>query len=245
MATEDDAQNPFTRRGFIAAALVIALIVVLGVVIAIVNATRADDTAATPTTAPTTTSAAATTSATQAAGGASVCGLAGEELSGTITTAPEAVWEYQGTIGYPTSELYGPGETADGARYCFQRSPAGALFMAANAIAQGSDPATSSTWAQRALAEGPYREQLLTDVGAGSSDGTRLRVAGFRVLDYDGDSARIDLGVVGSASGQNVTLSGVYELVWQVGDWKISADVPAPLDMATIPDLAGYITWGE
>ena len=36
----------------------------------------------------------------------------------------------------------------------------------------------------------------------------------------------------------------VYELVWQDGDWKISADTQTPLDSAPIPNTAGYIIWG-
>jgi len=245
MSYDDEApQNPFTRPGFITATVVVAIILILGILV-VVRTAGSNDPAAAPT-GGADPGASVTPDPSEAAAEPSVCGLDGEVLSGSLTSAPDAKWEYQGTVAYPTSTTYGPGETtADGVRYCFQHSPAGALFMAANAITQGSDPAVSAAWADQVLAEGPFRDQLLTDVGAGSSEGTRLRLAGFRILSYDGETARVDLGVVGSSSGQAVTLSGVYELVWQGGDWKISTDVQAPLDMATIPDLAGYITWGE
>lgn len=249
MATDDNEQNPFTRPGFIAAAVLVALVVVLGIIIAIVSATRSDDPdpAPEPSSPSPTTSAAQTTEPSDAAGGASVCGLEGEELTGTLSTAPDAEWAYQGTTAYPTSPEFGPGETtADGVRFCFQHSPTGALFMAANALVQGSDPAVSQTWIDYGLADGPHREELIGEVGdASGSDGTRMSLAGFRMLAYDGDTARVDLAVRASSEGQNLTLSGVYELVWQDGDWKISADVAQPLNTATIPDLAGYITWGE
>lgn len=248
MAAEDNEErSPFARPGFIAAAVVVALIVVLGIVLAIVNATRADpEPSATSSSAPSA-SAAPTSEPSEAAGGASVCGLTGEDLSGSLSTAPGAEWQYQGTTAYPTSSEYGPAETDEaGFRYCFQRSPEGALFMAANALVQGSDPSVSQEWVGYALADGPHREDLLSEVGAASgSEGTRMSIAGFRLLHYDGETARVDLAVRASSQGQNLTLSGVYELVWQDGDWKISADVPQPLNTATVPDLAGYITWGE
>ncbi|WP_454044647.1 hypothetical protein [Cellulosimicrobium sp. Marseille-Q8652] len=247
MATDDNEQNPFTRPGFIAAAVVVALVVVLGIVIAIVNATRSDDPAPAPSSPSPTMSAAPTSEPSDVADGASVCGLEGVELSGTLSIAPEAEWAYQGTTAYPTSPEYGPRETtADGVRFCFQHSPTGALFMAANALVQGSDPAVSGAWVDYSLADGPYRDELIGQVGDTSgSEGTRMNLAGFRMLAYDGDTARVDLAVRASSGGQNVTLSGVYELVWQDGDWKISADVAQPLNTATVPDLAGYITWGE
>ncbi len=248
MATDDNEQNPFTRPGFIAAAVVVAIVVVLGIVIAIVNATRSDDPDPTePSPTSPTTSAAPTSEPSDVAGGASVCGLEGEELAGTLSTAPAADWAYQGTTAYPTSPEFGPGETsADGVRFCFQHSPTGALFMAANALVQGSDLAVSQAWIEYGLADGPYREELIGQVGDTSgSQGTRMSLAGFRMLAYDGDTARVDLAVRASSEGQNLTLSGVYELVWQDGDWKISADVAQPLNTATVPDLAGYITWGE
>ena len=42
MAEDTDQKNPFTRTGFILAAVVVALVVVLGVVVGVVNATRSD-----------------------------------------------------------------------------------------------------------------------------------------------------------------------------------------------------------
>ena len=248
MAEDNEQQSPFTRPGFVAATVVIALIVVLGLVIVIVNMNRDDpDPAPTTSTSVEPTSAAPTSEPPEAVGGASVCGLPGEVLEGTLTTAPAAEWEYQGTTAYPTSSEFGPGDTsAGGVRFCFERSPEGALFAAANSLVQGSDPSIAEEWLQYIVAEGPFRDQLLADVGSGTTgEGTRLAIVGFRVLAYDGETARIDLAVRGTSQGQTITLSGVYELVWQEGDWKISADVAQPLNMATIPDTAGYIACGE
>lgn len=247
MATDDDEQNPFTRPGFIAAAVVIALVVVLGIVLVVVNA-RDDDPGPTPTSSAST-SAAPTTDTTAAAGGASVCGLDGAELAtAQLTTAPDVdEWAYQGTTAYPVSSVYGPGSTdaAGGFRYCFQRTPAGALFAASFILAAGTDQ-TSSAWIEYFAAPGPYRDALLqepsTDTG---STEARLRIAGFRLLAYDGESARVDLALVASTQGETVTASFVYELVWVDGDWKIDTSTPEPGNFSTIPDLAGYVPWGE
>ena len=118
--------------------------------------------------------------------------------------------------------------------------------MAANALVQGSDAETGAAWADYALSDGQYREQLLSKLGGVTgAEGTRMTIAGFRVLNYEEASARVDLGVRVSSQNQNLIVSGVYELVWQEGDWKISADVQRPLDTASIPDLNAYVPWGE
>ena len=248
MAEDIEQQSPFTRPGFVAATVVIALIVVLGLVIVIVNMNRDDPDPAPPTSTSTEpTSAAPTSEPPEAVGGASVCGLPGEVLEGTLTAAPAAEWEYQGTVAYPTSDEFGPGATDDsGFRYCFQRSPEGALFAAANALATGTDQTLTAAWIDYFLAPGPYRAQLLDEEGSGSASSTsaRLRIAGFRLLSYDGSSARVDLAVRASADGSDITLSMIYNLVWSDGDWKLSAESESPLDVATIPDVAGYVNFG-
>ncbi|MEE6289295.1 hypothetical protein V2J52_16700 [Georgenia sp. MJ173] len=249
MSNQDETRSPFTRPGFLVAAVLVGAIVVVGVVLGILNATRAGDDPpdASPTPAEPGPSATSPDPSAQPTDDESVCGLKDGDSEGTLSTAPETEWQFQGTTAYPTSSTYGPGATDEnGVRYCFQRSPQGALFMAANAIPQGSDPSVSSAWVDYALAEGPYREQLLGEMGGSPvTEGMRLSTVGFRLLHYDGETARVDLAVRGSAAGQAATLSGVYELVWQHGDWRISADISQPLDMATIPDAAGYISWGE
>ena len=247
MATSDE-RSPFSRPGFIVAAVVIAVIAVAGAVLGVIIASRPEPSPiAAPSESPT------STQSTQVrGGGSSVCGLDGEVLKGTVSIAPEAQWQYQGTTAYPTSSEFGPGATDPaGFRYCFQHSPEGALFAAANALSQGSDSTVAAAWIKYFLAEGPYRDELLA-AGGGSgptsgsnNSGTRLKIVGFRILAYDGETARIDLAVTASVSGKKFTLSGAYELVWQNGDWKISADVAQPLDMATIPNTSGYVTFGE
>jgi len=244
MASEDgEKQSPFTRPGFIAAAGVVALIVVCAIILVIVNLSRgSSEPGPTSTSAPSVTTAPSTPAAS---GDASVCGLDGVELSGTVTAAPDATWKYEGTTAYPTSPDYGPGKTDPaGFRYCFQHSPTGALFAAANAVPQASSDARSA-WLNYVLAAGPYRDQLLSQKSASDSSGTRTTIAGFRVLNYDGKSASIDLAVTVSTDSGTATLSSVYSLVWADGDWKVSTDTDSPIDVASIPNVAGYTTWGQ
>ncbi|MDN5762640.1 MAG: hypothetical protein L0H41_10035 [Microlunatus sp.] len=235
--------SPFTRPGFLISAVLVVVIVVLGVVVAVRVA--GDNSSTTP--PPASTSPAASASSTSAGPDASVCGLPAGTETGPLTSPPAVTWDYQGTIAYPKSPEFGAGKTAtEGYRYCFQHSAAGAVVMAANALAQGSDPQMGESWAEYVLGTGRYRDQLADEIGAATgAEGSRLKVAGFRVLSYDGATARVDLGVQGSSQNQTLTVSGVYELVWQNGDWKISADVEHPLDISTIPDLTGYVPWGE
>ena len=247
--TNEPQGSPFSRPAFVVAGVLVLAIVLLGIIVAVRVAGSNNATAQPP--PPSTTSTEATPTAapsTPTEQAASVCGLPAGMDSGPLTSPPAVTWAYQGTIAYPKSPELGAGQTAsEGYRYCFQRSPAGALVMTANAMAQGSDPTVGNAWAEYALGDGQYHDQLAQEIAkpVKGSGGTRLRVAGFRVLSFDGTSARIDLGLQGSSQNQNLTLSAVYELVWQEGDWKLSAAVEQPLDISTIPDFSGYVPWGE
>lgn len=240
---QSESQSPFTRPGFIAAAIVVALIVVCGIVLVAVNVTKGDPKAApTPSVS---TSPSIISSPGPVTGDDSACGLGGTELSGSVTAAPATTWKYEGTTAYPASATYGPGKTDPaGFRYCFQHSPTGALLMAANAVSQASG-SDSKPWLNYVLAEGPYRSKLLDQGSPSSNAGTRTSVAGFRVLNYDGRTASIDLAVQVATTNGTVTLSSVYSLVWTGGDWKVSTDTATPIDIASIPNVAGYTAWGE
>lgn len=248
--SNETSESPFTRPGFIVSAVVVAVVLVLGAIlgtVGIVNATRDEPTAVPATTTAEEELEEPSEPAEEPAAGASICGLNGKVLEGTVDEAPAAEWEFQGTIGYPTSKEFGPGKTEEsGVRSCFQHSPEGALFMAANGAAQASDPETAEAWLRYALADGPTREALLADGGGvTATEGIRLQVAGFRLLNYDGETATVDLVIEGSAQGQEVTMSAVYSLVWEEGDWKLAADDgSAPVDFAAITDTSGYVMWG-
>lgn len=247
---EKEEQSPFTRPGFIVSAVVVAVVLVLGAILAtvgIVNGTR-DEPTASPATATTTTTSAdqPSESSAPAAAGASICGLSGEVLEGTVETPPAADWKFQGSINYATSTTYGPGTTdQNDVRSCFQRSPEGALFMASNAAAQGSDPATAKEWMNGALSDGPYRESILSESSdVSDSDGTRVEITGYRVLGYDGETAQVDLLATATSQGQSVDISSIYYLIWENGDWKLDTNKEKPLDVGTAVNTSSYTRWG-
>lgn len=252
--TNDETPNPYTRPWFIIAAIIVAIVVVLGVILGIsgiVNSQNQSDDSSqetAPTATGTPSSAGTPPAESSAQSGGSICGLPGQVLEGSLNSAPEAEWSYEGTVGFPTSDTYGPAATTpDGVRNCFQQSPEGAVFAAANAAAQGSNQETVGSFLEYFLAEGPGRDEVLAagPTGGVDSSGIRVDIAGFRVLSYEGESARVDIALRGSTQGQTVNLSMVYDLVWEDGDWKLQVVDPAvPIDVATIPDLAGYIAWG-
>ncbi|WP_454778734.1 hypothetical protein [Georgenia muralis] len=246
MASDDSEQNPYTRPGFVVAALVMAVVLILAAVLGYRTLTGPDETdpSAQPTgTAPTTS--AAPTETPSLAGGDSVCGLEAVELDGTLTAAPaETDWELVGTTAAPSVEGHGPGVVEDnGFRSCFAHTPTGALLAAANVAAMGSDPALTPTVAEHLFAEGPGRDAALSAPPTGNAGGgVRVQIAGFRVLNYAGTEASIDLALRGS----NGVLGGqVFDLVWEDRDWKmqIAPDGQLPTDLAVLPDLTGYILW--
>lgn len=244
MAEDDDTQqNPFARPGFIVGAVVVAALIVAAVFLTVLNLNRGNE--ATPPSADPSSSAAPTPSESAVAGGASVCGLSGVKLSGSVTTAPATEWQYQDVNAYPVSPSAGPGETApEGYRYCYQHTPEGAVFAAANMTIAGFGPVEMRTaLLDYALTDGQYRDRLLGASGGDSSGDVRAAIAGFRVLEYTGETARIDIAFRGTASGQAVTGSTVYELIWDGGDWRINADEAEPARIAQLPDLSGYTSW--
>jgi len=247
MSTDDTEQSPFTRPAFVWAAIVVGLVLVLGAVLAVHAMTTGKTTASPPTASGRPTAATSTPSPSTSSSEASVCGLSGTVMAGTLSKAPAATWAYEGTTAYPTSDTYGPGKTdANGVRYCFQHTPAGAVFAAANAVVQGSDAATAKPWLDYFAAAGPYRDTLLNSGGSGAAaSGVRLTIEGFRLLSYDGTTARVDVAFRGSGSGSTVFGSGIYPLRWEGGDWKLAPTSASDLNMvAQIPDLAGYVSWG-
>lgn len=247
---EENTSSPFTRPGFIVAAIVVAIVLTLGITLTVVGAfNRNEDEAVPAPESPVAVETEAPNSSqapeTEATPNGSVCSLPGVELSGTVSGTPEAEWVYQNAIAYPTSATYGPASSEGAARTCFQQSPTGALFFAANAVAQGSDIATAEEWMEVALSEGPYRDTFLAQgAGADGGAGTRLQIAGFKILSYDGSKATIDIAARFSGSGETAVISAMYYLIWEDGDWKIDSNVATPMDAAPIPDLAGYTPWG-
>ena len=247
MSTEGAEQSPWSRPGFIAAAVIVVALVVTAILLAI-NGAGDDRVAADPgptisSTPPTEPNPDETVKPDD-----SVCGLQAPAGEGATTLAggPEATWAYQDTTAYPTSDIYGPGVTdAQGLRYCFQRSVEGALFAAANSLTQSIDPLTAASWREYILVESPQRDEILAAPLPEPAGNTRITLSGFRVMEYTGETARIDLAFRASSDGQTFYVSAVYPFRWEEGDWRLDVSSAEELErVAQIPDLAGYIRWG-
>jgi len=241
---EDGQGSPFARPAFLVAAVLVFVIVLLGVVVA-VRVSRSNDAVAPPTSTPSQAERPSSTpQSTDPA--ASVCGLPGSTDTEALTDAPAAAWQYEGATAYPTSPEFGPGKTAsEGYRFCFQHSQEGAVFTAANAIAVPEDAGAQRAWIDYFVSSGPNRQQLLDTMNEPSSTatGVRLQVVGFKLLAYTGTTARVDIAVEATGSGQAVTASYVYELTWQSGDWKLNSDAPNPFNFSTVSSSASYVPW--
>ena len=241
MTESPQERNPFTRPGFVVAAALIALIVIGGIVLALSGAfTQPGDEEASSEPGQDATA----SPSPELAGGESVCGLEGVATSGSAETPPTVEWTTVGNFPVPGSDIVGPGKTTDdGLRTCYQRTPEGALVAAVNYLGASTDARLLVPAYEYSTAEGPGRKKAIAlarqQDGAGSN---RAEVVGYRVLGYDGETAKIDLALE-LASGQY--LSMVNDMVWEDGDWKgvVTDEGTAPTQPSQIPDLNGYILW--
>lgn len=236
-------ENTGASKKLIGSAVVVAAIVVLGLVLSLTNIFGGETEPTANPSAPSPSTATATATQT-AQNEASVCGLEAVELSGTVTTAPTATWALVGTTAAPPIEGQGPGKIdGDGFRSCYARTPTGALVAAANYAAIGSYAPLRARFYDEATVPGPGRDALLKKPITGAGDGgTRVQIAGFRVLRYDGNQADVDIAF---RTSNGAVGASVLNLQWSGGDWKIRvADDGTELSpVVQLPSLSGYTLW--
>lgn len=252
----DQKASPFASPLFVGAALFVAALVLGGGYLLITG--DGDDSTAAPTPAPTKVS---TSPAPSEARSDSICGLKANDVARPVKSGPKASWEYVGYTAFPVSKTYGPARvTKQGYRECFQKSPEGALFYAAyNLAGQLAPPAVMTKegyrdsmreWLEFVAADGPYREDLTTvtasnfDVDPEVVSQIRTAVEGFRILMYEDDQALVDLLTSTTTNGQEKFQSTSVALVWQGGDWKVSAESAKPINVVDLVSPVGYVTWG-
>lgn len=235
-----EPRNPFSRRGFIAAAIVVGIIVLAAIIVLVTSLTRGSGVnTAQPTAGPSTSTTPGGDPADK-----SVCGLPGLETESALTVAPTNEWELVGSVAAPTDpEGAGPGATAGQFRTCFAHTAEGALFAAVNSVAASTDSRNSSRmW--ELLADGPAKD---TVKAAGeqptSTSNTRLQVAGFKVNSYSAAEATIDVAyTITSEGGSLVSYPTVVR--WEDGDWKVViTETGAPIAPGPLSNLGGYIPW--
>jgi hypothetical protein len=247
MSDQSEQQSPFRSRRFILSVLVVGIIALCAVVVLISNLVGGNsqgEPAATssPTAFATPTSQAS--SATPTDSDPSACGLGGYETSNTVDSAPEAEWELVGTVAAPTApSTIGPGVVeANGFRSCFAHTSTGALYAAANVVALGSMAGLGEEVTDKLVLPGPGRTAALEQVGGSNDSTVRYQIAGFDVLSYDGNTAKVDIAVT---TGEGKLVSFVQSMQWSGGDWKIVlADNGAPqIAPAPLTSLGGYTPW--
>ena len=172
----------------------------------------------------------------------SVCGLGGG-AGGSIADTPDAQWvEYRGAW-LPTSE-YGPAMCRRRIS-CFEHSPRGMLFAASAYTGQLTNPAY---WegdlqifaGQHAEAHLTEAQELFTTVFSEAD----TALGGFRLVNYDGQTAQIDMAVTSFEGSETSRTSVVLNMVWAQGDWKIDATDPElGISLDPLPDLIGYQHW--
>lgn len=232
-----DDQSPWTQRGFIIAAVIVAAIALGAVILAIAGGDGGDD--APPSaqgTAPTTALAAPAT-------GGSTCGLPAGDQDVPTGAPPGTNWELVGSMAAPRDpERIGPGRTTDGIGTCFAHSPLGALYAAVNfwASSTARDPAdvyatlAADTPARAAAIRGARQNKTRLD------ERGPLQVAGFRYLSYDDRAASIDLAFR-LTDGRFVRLPSAMR--WEGGDWKLVIAGDGKSGGSPLSDLSGYTEW--
>lgn len=250
----DDARKAWQRPGFIIAVVVILLVLALGITALVRSLGQPDqEPTASPTTStstesaePTeTTSPSETTEPTPTDN--SVCGLEAVELEGTLEAAPDTSWTYIGAVGVPSVEGQGPGTVAaDGLRTCFARTPTGAVLSAANMTGQLAAPSVQEEAVRYFIAQGPgYDAAVSMTTESQSSPSIDLQVTGFKLLDYTGDEALVDVAVEATGNGITTYNSFRTPLTWQDGDWRQvpTADGQQQYPPVQLPNTADYIAW--
>lgn len=241
----DDEPSLWASKRFIASTVVIAAIIALGLVLSLTNllgGTKEEP--QTPVAAPSPQATAPGPLSSPSSGETSVCGLTDVQMTGTVVSAPNATWALVGTTAAPSIQGQGPGKLDDdGYRSCYARTPTGALLAAANYSALGSYGPVRKKFYEQATVPGPGRDALLKKPipGAGNT-GTRVQVAGFRILRYQGQTADVDMAL---RSSNGALAAMVFNLEWSGGDWKLRlADDGTELSaVSQIPSLAGYTLW--
>ncbi|WP_052207241.1 hypothetical protein, partial [Sinomonas humi] len=182
-------RSPWTRPWFIASAAAVVLIVALGIAYAMVPSGGHTNAAPAPTLT-------ATAAGTAGGGQESACGLpAGDQRYPSIGLPTR--WELLGRVAVPTDPHgIGPGRVDGTVRTCYQHSPTGALYAAANIIGTGLLPGGQTVIFKNLAANSPMRDQALATppTPTPADPSLSMQIGGFKLVSYTGDTARIALG---------------------------------------------------
>ncbi|MEZ2390243.1 hypothetical protein AB6813_11960 [bacterium RCC_150] len=231
----DREQSPWTRPWFIASAAVVVLLIALAVVYVALPAPGAGQSSAP--------SPAATTTSTAQAGQESACGLpAGDQRYPSVGLLTK--WELVGKFAVPSDPKgIGPGKVEGTVRTCYQHSPTGALYSAANYVGTGLLPGGQTIILQSLTAQSPLRDQSLATppTQAPVDPSLSTQIAGFKVVTYTGQAARIALGLKVIKDNKVGYGSMTFGLRWENGDWKSVLEEYSYSSGLT--DLSDFVQW--
>lgn len=240
--SDNQASKPPVSRTLVLSIVVVAIVLVC-VLVFIIGAVARNAGGGHATPAATHTSS-STGNSGETSADKSICGLPGFTATGTLKSAPPTKWVLVGTVAAPTERTtVGPGVVkSNGFRSCYEHTPTGALFAAANLLALDSDQSLLKEVAENLIVPGPGRTALIAQSSSPSAATARYQLAGFAIDSYSRGGATVDLAI-NTSTGQLVSFP--IQLQWSAGDWKAKTTSTGgfPLQPASLSDLGGYIPW--
>ncbi|MFY7065502.1 hypothetical protein ACOQFV_06545 [Nocardiopsis changdeensis] len=243
-------ENPFSRPSFIFSAGFLAALVVSGALVAVWPDDE-DEAGADPGTASAPAGPGETPSPEEAPatpdGQDSVCGLEAHTVEfDMLLPLLDTTWTSIGGMRAPQTAEHGPGVVEDGgARYCYARTPEGAVLATGNflALANAGGDRMDSQW-ERIVAPGPGRQVFIAEMESSQAPegGVGGQIVAAKVVSYTEDEARISLALMAPDA---VYASMTFDLMWVEGDWKIVVDESGESDplFTVLEDLSGYTPW--
>lgn len=242
-SSSNDEPGLWASPKMVGSAALISLVVLVGIVLVVLGSSGAD-----PAPPPIAASPPASSAPSVSVADPSVCGLKDVQLTGTVPTAPPTTWALVGTTAAPAVDGAGPGiRKPSGFRACYAHTPVGALLSGTNYLVAASHAPSRRETIEQMVAPGPGRDRALAGADKASDPpaDTRVQIAGFRVVAYNGVQATVDVGLRVTTTSSTSLMSQVVDLVWVGGDWKIrsSDDANFLTPVRLLTDLGGYVPW--
>ncbi|MGP3925284.1 hypothetical protein [Streptomyces sp. 8N616] len=161
------------------------------------------------------------------------------------STPGDVRWETLGAAKVPASQSAGPLRKDGPVRWCFARTPLGAVIAAHTIPVQMSGDDWRTITEQQVVPGMPRdifatRRATLPDSSAES--GTSGSFAGFSVASYSPDSAEVRLLIKGPQGGFMQT---TVSMRWTDGDWKVEPGSDGSLysSVTSVTATGGFIMW--
>jgi hypothetical protein len=231
---------PWTRPGFVAAAVLVGLIVLAGLMVALWPSPNSRQANPPGPGQPADTSTPDQRPATSLP-------------TAVPTVAPADVhWQLVHQVALPVSASAGPYRSTDTTASGYAHTPVGALIAAAQISSRSALHNGRAVWEPtltQQFVPSPDRDSLLQALRAQpdteAEPGELSQLSGFRYLSYTPDTAVV--GLVDRAPGQSDTFYiTTVTMLWQDGDWRMVAPPGGSWTAASqkLTDLSGVIAWG-